>query len=82
MGVESHAIDTIAAHKHRVRTKLSQKSFFSKGWDVPVPGQRRLEFTSRRVPDFDGLVVAAAGDVLAVWTETNAPDGVVVPVQR
>ena len=44
-------------------------------------GQRRLEFTSRRVPDFDGPVVAAAGDVLAVWTETNAPDVVVVPVQ-
>ena len=45
-------------------------------------GQRRLEFTSRRVPDFDGPVSAAAGDLLAVWTETNAKDEAVVPVPR
>ena len=39
MGVERHATHPIAAHKHQVRTKLSQKAFVSKGWDVPVPGQ-------------------------------------------
>ena len=75
MGVESHATHPIAAHKHQVRTKLSQKAFFSKGWDVPVPGQGRLEFTRRRVPDFDGFVKAAAGNLFAVWTERNANDG-------
>ena len=33
---------------------------------VGVPGQRRLEFTRRRVPDFDGVVPAAAGNLFAV----------------
>ena len=33
---------------------------------VSVPGQRRLEFTRRRVPDFDGFVPAAAGNLFAV----------------
>ena len=33
---------------------------------VGVPGQRRLEFTRRRVPDFDGFVPAAAGNLFAV----------------
>ena len=31
-----------------------------------VPRQRRLEFTRRRVPDFDGCVPAAAGNLFAV----------------
>ena len=33
---------------------------------VRVPPQRRLEFTRRRVPDFDGLIPAAAGNLFAV----------------
>ena len=41
-------------------------SLDSNGWDVPVPGQGRLEFTRRRVPDFDGFVPAAAGNLFAV----------------
>ena len=41
-----------------------------------MPVQRRLEFTRRRVPDFDGFVPAAAGNLFAVWTETNAFDAV------
>ena len=68
-GVERHATHIIAAHKHQVRTKLSQKVFFSKGWDVPVPGQGRLARKRARRPyrpGLDGAVVAAAGELCPI----------------
>ena len=79
MGVECHAIHPIAAHKHQVRTKLSQKALFSKGWDVPVPGQGRLTLKGARrpyQPDFDRLVPAAASDEFAISTEADRIDPV------
>ncbi len=44
-----------------------------------MPGQRRQASASRRVPDSDGVVPAATGNLLAIRTETNTPD---IPVTR
>ena len=63
---EAHTSHIIAAQRNRVSTNSQKKAFYTRGWDVPVPGQRRLEFTRRRVPDFDGFVPAAAGNLFAV----------------
>ena len=42
LGVESHATHEIAAQKHQINTNLQKKAFYTRGWDVPVPGQGRL----------------------------------------
>ena len=79
MGVESHAKHIIAAHKHQVRTKLSQKVFSSKGWDVPVPGQGRLALEVARRPfrpDLEGLVTTATDKQIAICTEADRIDTV------
>ena len=81
LGVESHAIDKIAAHKHRIRTKLSQKSFSSKGWDVPVPPQGALLFSTHRVPNLDSFIIGAAGKQSALLVEGYGSHPIRVPPQ-
>ena len=34
----------MAAQKQQISTNLQKKAFYTRGWDVPVPGQRRLYF--------------------------------------
>ena len=44
---------------------------------VRVPGQRRVAMASGNVPDFDGIVVAAAGDKFAVRRKRDRIDPVI-----
>ena len=41
---------------------------------VPMPGQGRVAMASGNVPDFDGLVAAAAGDKLTVGRKSDGND--------
>ena len=42
-----------------------------------MPGQRRVAMASGNVPDFDGVVVAAASDKFAVRRKSNGDDPVI-----
>ena len=49
------------------------------GWDVPVPGQRRLALKCARRPygpDLQSLVVAAADELIAIGIEADRCDTV------
>jgi hypothetical protein len=44
------------------------------GGHIRMSSERRKACASRRFPDFDNLVVAAAGDKLAVGRKSHRPD--------
>ena len=54
-------------------------SLDSNGWDVPVPGQRRLALKCARRPygpDLDGFVIAAADEHITIDIEADRRDTV------
>ena len=53
-----------------------------KNLQLRVPGQRRVAMTGGNVPDFDGLVFAAAGDKLAVRRKSDGVDTVIETSER
>jgi hypothetical protein len=46
----------------------------SKLLPVPVPPQRRLTVAGVCVPNLDAVVLAATGNLLAIWAEANTQD--------
>ena len=71
---EAHTSHIIAAQRNRVSTNSQKKAFYTRGWDVPVPGQRRLALKCARRPygpDLQSLVVAAADELIAIGIEAD-----------
>ena len=51
---EAHTIHIIAAQRNKISTNSQKKAFYTRGWDVPVPGQGRANgLACCRVPDPD-----------------------------
>ena len=74
---EAHTIHIIAAQRNRVSTNSQQKAFYTREWDVPVPGQGRLALKCARRPygpDLDGVVRAACDKLLAARVKPDAQD--------
>ena len=69
----------MAAQKHQISTNLQKKAFYTRGWDVPVPGQGRLALKCARRPfrpDLEGLVIAATDKQIAICAEADRIDTV------
>ena len=59
---------------HQISANLQNKAFYTKGWDVPVPGQGRLALKCARRPygpDLQSLVEAAADELIAIGIEAD-----------
>jgi hypothetical protein len=83
---------SIGAPRHRVNTVFVRSQYTNqqkpggktsgKNLLARVPGQRRLALTSANVPDFDGVVVAAASDKFAVRRKSDGVDTVIETSQH
>jgi len=62
-----------SAHESTEEKKKNMK----KNPPTGVAGRRRVAMTSGNVPDFDGVVVAAASDKFAVRRKSNGVDTVI-----
>ena len=51
------------------------------GGCLPMPGQRRLAISRSRVPDLDGFVTTAAGNLLSIGAPRHREDTVFVRSQ-
>jgi len=52
-----------------------------KNLQIRVPGQRRLAFSRLRVPNLDGSVATAAGNLFSIGTQRHAADPEIVRSQ-
>jgi len=81
IGAPRHREDPeIARGQHTNQQKLRGK-YLGKNLQLRVPGQRRLVVSRLRVPNLDGFVMAAAGNLFSIGTPRHGVDPEIVRSQ-
>ena len=66
IGAPRHGKDPEITRSHHTNQQKQRGKYLEKNLLARVPGQRRLAISRLRVPNLDGFVMAAAGNLLSI----------------
>jgi len=81
IGAPRHFSDTVIVISQHMNQQEQTEQNSGKHLPLRVPGQRRLAISRSRVPNLDGFVLAAAGNLLSIGTPHHRVDPEIVRSQ-